>query len=270
MKPDFSVLVVIYNKQWNSAPTLKALECFSPKIKSRIQLVIHDNSLVSRLKEAIQATHGFASITLVHDGINHPLGFVYRQFVKLADGQFLIFLDDDTVITEAYLSEVEDVLILPNGPARVCVPQIFDIKGQLYSPSKFGIFSGQHLHNIVAGAYLNLNAIMSGVASSKAYLLELGPNAFSINAGLYGVDTIFMLTHGQAGQVTWVASSFFQHSFSHDQPKRIHELVFRSWLEARGIFWTAISYRRLWIPVLPIYIIYFMCVRIFRAARKTL
>jgi GT2 family glycosyltransferase len=270
MRPQFSILVVVYNKKWDSAPTLKALECFSSQAKSRTQLIIHDNSRVSGLMEGIQTTRGFSSITLLHDGINHPLGNVYRQFVRVADGQYLIFLDDDTVVTEAYVNEVEDALSSPEGSERVCVPQIFDAKGQLYSPSKFGIFSGRLIDNIAPGAHLNLNAIMSGVATSRSYLLKLGPKAFSINTRLYGVDTMFMLAHNQSGGGVWVSRSSFQHSFSHDQRRTIRESFFRSWLEVIGIFWTVIFYRRIWVPVLPIYIFYFMCARIGRAVRETL
>lgn len=109
---------------------------------------------------------------------------------------------------------------------------------------------------------------MSGIALNSSYLEELGPETFCVRTQLYGVDTMFMLAHGQVGRDTWVARSVFQHSFSHDQRRSFRESVSRSWLEAKGLLWTVVGYRRLWVPVLPFYLGYFMCARIVRAAKR--
>lgn len=268
MTPQYSVLVVVYNRDWERSPTLRALEDFSLEMKARVQLIVHDNSSVSRLQESIKTPRGFDSVLLLHDGTNHPLGQAYRQFIRLAQGRNLIFLDDDTAFTEEYLEEVKLSLNSPDGSRRVCVPQIFDSMRRLYSPSKFGVFSGQLLPAITPGAHPDLNAIMSGIALNKSYLEELGPEAFCVRTRLYGVDTMFMLAHQQAGGDTWVARAAFQHSLNHDQRRNFRESVARSWLEATGLFWTAVGYRRLWVPLLPFYLAYFMCVRIVRAAYR--
>lgn len=265
MTADFSILVVVYKKDWRSSSTLIHLSQFGPRLKERLELVIFDNSPTTAIAISHAEANGFSETKLFHDGKNHFLGEIYRRFVEVSRGRHLVFMDDDTAITEEYILEVERLLQKPMHSYSICVPQIFDSHGNIYSPSKFGVFSGQLLREINPGPHKNLNAIMSGIAFNRSYYSKLGRNAFSTKTRLYGVDTMLMERHNLLGNTVLVTSMRFEHSFSHDQQRTVIESIRRSALEAQGVFWTVVGFRKRWLLLLPLYIFYFMLVRLLRA-----
>jgi hypothetical protein len=124
------------------------------------------------------------------------------------------------------------------------------------------------MSSIAPGAYRDLNAIMSGIVTTKRYLEVLGPGAFCVRTRLYGVDTMFMCAHAKAGGVTVACASEVIHALSRDAPGPLADRMRRSWLEAKGVFWTVLTYHRPWAILLPAYIPYFMMRRALGAVRR--
>ncbi len=254
-----SILVVVYNKDIKESATLSSLMRIAEVIRHRVEVVIRDNSRISRIDQNFLESAGFRRVLIDHDGINKPLGAVYRAFVNSSTGGILFFFDDDTTVQQAYLEEV--LRVLENDDKddwkRVCAPLIYSGANYLFSPSLYKVFSGRHLQSLEPGRHLGLNAIMSGLATTRNYLNYLGESAFSLQPRLYGVDTMFMLAHAKAGGATIVCNARIPHSLNRDTDRTIRQELHRNWLEASGIFWTVIKYKRIWTPVLPLYLGYF-------------
>jgi len=270
--PMVSILVVVYKKSIGDSKTLSRLLEFPETLKSRMELIIRDNSPESALDPKLIAQAGFFHSRIDHDGTNQALGAVYRSFASVAAAPILFFLDDDTEIDTDYISEATEALSSLPGPDRrsICIPRIHDKQGRLFSPSRYRIFSGELLPSIEPGEYSGLNAIMSGLALPRDYAAALGPEAFSTRSRLYSVDTMFMCAHAAARGSTIVCRSRIDHSLSRDLRRSIPEECFRSRQEAIGIFWTVVAYRKPWIPLLPLYLIYFGFRRSIRALKWAL
>jgi hypothetical protein len=237
-----------------------------------MELYIRDNSRTTQIDLAQISHAGFFNTLLDHDGSNQALGSVYRNFTAKAKGLILFFLDDDTDISQEYVNEATESLEphLTFCANVLCVPRIYNKQNQIYSPSEYRVFRGKLFPKIAPGRYSNLNAIMSGLAVPRYYLASMGPSAFSTRSRLYSVDTMFMCAHAKKKGITIVCKSKISHDLSRDSQRRPMDELRRSWLEAIGIFWTVINYRKPWIPALPLYLIYFASRRLVLAFRLAL
>jgi GT2 family glycosyltransferase len=264
-----SVLTIVYGKGAADSATLGSLRALPARLRERISLLVRDNSPATRLDRDELRGWGFASAELWHDGANRPLGAIYRRFAAEAAGPVVLFLDDDTGLDASYVDEALGALSGAGAARLVCVPRILDAGGRLFSPSRFGVFAGRHFRTLAPGRYEGLNAVMSGLATTRAWLDRLGPDAFSVRSPLYGVDTMFMLAHARAGGATHVCEALLHHAFSRDARVGVGEALRRSWLEARGVAWTVLTYRTRWAPLLPAYLGWFMARRAIEALRRT-
>lgn len=237
-----------------------------------MELYIRDNSRTTQIDLAKISGAGFFNTLLDHDGDNQALGAVYQDFTARAKGSILFFLDDDTDISQEYINEATESLgpHLASGAHVLCVPRIYNKQNQIYSPSEYRVFRGKLFPSLAPGRYSNLNAIMSGLAAPRCYLASMGPSAFSTRSRLYSVDTMFMCAHAVKKGITIVCESRIGHDLSRDSRRRPIDELRRSWLEAVGIFWTVINYRKLWILALPLYLIYFAIRRLVSAFRLAL
>jgi GT2 family glycosyltransferase len=263
-----SVLTVVYAKDAEGSATLRSLRALPAELRGRMALHVRDNSAVTSLDPGDLRRWGFAAAALWHDGENRPLGAVYRRFAAEAAGPIVLFLDDDTEVPAAYVEEAVAALTSAGGAGLVCMPRVLDGRGRLFSPSKFGIFAGRHFASLEPGRHHGLNAIMSGLATTRSWLDRLGPSAFSVRSPLYGVDTMFMLAHARAGGATHVCDAVVRHALSREARAGMRDALRRSWLEARGVAWTTLTYRPAWVPLLPAYLSWFMVRRALEALRR--
>lgn len=254
-----SVLVIVYNKSVSESATLSSLMLLPPAMRDSMELVVRDNSKVCRIDRDLLLASNFRCVSVDHDGINLPLGAVYRTFVRNSKGSIIFFFDDDTLVEEAYIEEVMEALGEKAGDdwKRVCAPLIYSGSNYLFSPSLYRVFSGRHIQGLTPGRHLGLNAIMSGLATTRNYLSHLGEAAFSLRPRLYGIDTMFMLAHAKAGGATIVCKTRIPHSLNRDTKRTVRQELHRNWLEASAVFWTVIRHKRIWTPVLPFYLGYF-------------
>lgn len=255
-----SVLVVVFNKSISESTTLSSLMLLPASLRNQMDVFVRDNSKTCLLNQNLLLASGFRSTIINHDGVNLPLGAVYRNFVQNSKGSKLFFFDDDTRVEESYINEAIEALgaQAEEDWKRVCVPLIFCSSGHLFSPSLYRVFSGRHIQDLAPGRHFRLNAIMSGLATTRKYLNHLGERAFSLNPRLYGIDTMFMLAHAKSGGATIVCKTRILHSLNRDTKRTIRQELYRNYLEASGVFWIVLNYKRAWTPLLPLYLCYFV------------
>jgi len=265
--PQISVLCVVFNKAVGESATLSSLLRLPSEWRSRIELIVRDNSTSSRIEASELSIGGFEVVVLDHDGVNRPLGEVYRRFAERARGDIVLFFDDDTEADIGYIAEAVKILEKGRNPELkvVCVPRIFDQSGRLFSPARQRVFRGKPIASLPAGRYSGLIAVMSGLATTKRHLKRIGSEGFCVKTPLYGVDTMFMCANHAVGGLTAVAETSLTHRLSRDVYQGILDHFRRTWLEAIGIWWTVATYQRRWLWVAPLYILYFLGRRTVRA-----
>ena len=96
--------IVLYNKNCADSVTIQSLQKWSTQ--KTIRVVIFDNSTSDFGNERFCTEHGYRYLTC-HE--NKGLSFAYNRIIENLNADpddYLLILDDDTELTEAYLTEI--------------------------------------------------------------------------------------------------------------------------------------------------------------------
>ncbi|WP_460881866.1 glycosyltransferase family protein [Pseudaeromonas pectinilytica] len=179
-------LIVVYStvpSQTKTLRSLTALNFASSGITPRI--CVWDNSIYGFDDEEFISSH---AIQRFHCGENTSLAKVYNKVIKeLSDYDFLVILDDDTVITDDYLAGIKSAHA---EAADIGIP-VIKLNGKIISPGILAGVHGKSIDNINPGLTQigNFTAMMSGTCISKQ-VISSGLR-FDERLSFYGVDTRF-------------------------------------------------------------------------------
>ena len=203
-------LVVVYSTDPGVTTTLKSLATIdfqSTRILPKFS--IWDNSEQGFGRASIPSLPG--EITYYHSGKNEPLSKVYNTLISnSADSDYFIVLDDDSSITNDYISSL-DLFFRSSVP--VAVPQIL-FNHSLISPGTIKGVRGKalNLQDLVTGpvSSKNIVAMMSGTVISKE-VLSRGLK-FDERLSFYGVDTRFFIDYANYYSEIFILKTSIPHS----------------------------------------------------------
>lgn len=203
-------LVVVYSTSPGLTTTLKSLATLdfqSARILPKFS--IWDNSEHGFGEASIPTLPG--EVTYHHSGKNEPLSKVYNALISCsADSDYFIVLDDDSSITNDYISSL-DVFFRSSVP--VAVPQIL-FNNSLISPGTIKGVRGRalNLQDLVTGPVpsKNIVAMMSGTVISKEALSR--GLKFDERLSFYGVDTRFFIDYANIYSEIFILKASIPHS----------------------------------------------------------
>lgn len=214
----FFIVTVVYNKNLQNSQTLKGLlNSFELLNKHNSQILIWDNSLNPLPQDDIsKLTTTFTKINYIHCPQNEYLAKVYNNAIDtllISNNNYLVLLDDDTIVTQSFFQEALDV-VTKNNEIDLLLPKIYHNK-QLVSPSNYYHGHGVYLKNISSGvvAAKNKMAINSGMMISKKFFASTN---FKYASALrnYGTDNYFMLQYSLKRKSLYVLNTSINHSLS--------------------------------------------------------
>lgn len=199
-------LILIYNKEILDSQT--ALSLLHPKIDAKsASLIVWNNGPSEITLDIDDATkYKWQHVELIQTLDNKPLSYIYNQVIEHYPADRYVFLDDDSQLTEEYLTAVS------SSQAGVAVPAIYS-HGEHRSPSVNGKFN--------PGPYQvtdKVIAIGSGIGVRHDIAQQLKAHygdVFDSRFALYGVDsTLFLRLHalGLSNKVEMIVG--FEHSLS--------------------------------------------------------
>src|SRR3989338_4838399 len=133
-----SVIIPAYNEEKRLSATLHGVSAYLKQQPYEYEvLVVSDGST----DKTVEVVSSFAGVRILHNEQNHGKGFVVRQGLWPATGQYRLFMDADnaTPITEVekLLAEIEthDLVIGSRRGGSILLPQPLHrrILGKLYS-----------------------------------------------------------------------------------------------------------------------------------------
>ncbi|GAX48169.1 glycosyltransferase [Pseudolactococcus reticulitermitis] len=166
-----TVCLVAYSTKFTETVSYKRLNDMKTSVKASLNLVIFDNGVIDFSSEKLP--DGFDSVQYHFNQESTERGtrIAYQYTLTTAKDDWLMLLDDDTMMTEDYIGKVIEVLSDPKVDA-VC-PQIFDREVQI-SPT-----SSETIKNLkypkTAGLYQeDITGISSGLVLSKQFMVKIG------------------------------------------------------------------------------------------------
>lgn len=118
--------IVIYNKQCKDSITIKKLE-------NKDNIIIADNSTIENNNEEYCINNNIKYIKMnQNEGLSKAYNSIIKELNKIKDNDdYIMWLDDDTNITEEYLNEVEKCI-----PKYDVIMPIIKCKNKIVSPLK--------------------------------------------------------------------------------------------------------------------------------------
>jgi GT2 family glycosyltransferase len=116
IKPGFlSVILVNYNDRRHLAPCLEAVSATIVPIPFEILLV--DNASTDGSVEAVAAE--FPSVRLIRNATNPGFGAANNRAVRESSGEYLLFLNTDTILQSGAVAALFEVLVSDSNAAAV-------------------------------------------------------------------------------------------------------------------------------------------------------
>ncbi|CAH0159661.1 MULTISPECIES: glycosyltransferase [Pseudomonas] len=203
-------LVVVYSTNPSLTTTLKSLATLDFQSAGIIpKFSIWDNSEQGFGEASIPTLPG--QITYHHSGKNEHLSKVYNTLISNSAGSdYFIVLDDDSSITNDYISSL-DLFFRSRVP--VAVPQIL-FNHSLISPGTIKGVRGRalNLQSLATGPVpsKNIVAMMSGTVISKEALSR--GLKFDERLSFYGVDTRFFIDYANCYNEIFILKTSIPHS----------------------------------------------------------
>lgn len=212
---DIIVIVVLYGTDVNTSLAIKSLNAVYDNT-FQLDVIIYDNNPHSSDWDKMC---GKLNTTYVHDGRNLGLSVAYNLALKEAikrQKKWILLLDQDTILTKEYLSELLDVLH-NNTLDRVgaIVPQLVRKRERL-SPilnrSKQNVWWFQK--KITSSGYYDgyITAFNSGTLVSVDFLISIG--GFSAKYPLDRLDYWCFCQIYENGLRTYVLNAKLEHDLS--------------------------------------------------------
>lgn len=186
------ICIVVFAKRPEDSVTLTSIASIDfSKLGMRVTLRVRDNSLFgydfTSFRERFAGT-----LILNHDGFNKSLSEIYNEAISSEiRSDLFIFLDDDSLLTVEYMSNVREFY---EAEQLVAIPKICH-SGVLISPGKIIFVKGTRVRERdinLGGANKNLVGMMSGTVVKPVVFNKMNIR-FNAKLNFYGVDTSFFL-----------------------------------------------------------------------------
>lgn len=115
MKIFLSIIIPVYNKFKELEALLQSIVKYGIKIPYEIIVVIDNNSL----KINLDFINNY-NINIIQNNLKKGAGYSRHLGVLNSNGDILLFLDSDTLITENLINEMIDEYNIENGKAAIC------------------------------------------------------------------------------------------------------------------------------------------------------
>lgn len=186
-KNNFSILVVLYGKDFHKSKTLNILnEKFTLKEGTSLFVVNNgpcalslDSPLINELKD------NFLELNFIEYLDNKPLSKIYNEFISSTKSHYYIIFDDDSCPEESYFNHLEEIT------EDLCLPRIKSKDdGLIYYPCI-------DMKPVIMDSVVDINSAMSissGLVISESLALNLQKHysdIFDERYCLYGIDTSF-------------------------------------------------------------------------------
>ena len=210
-------LVVLYNKACEESETLKSIS----KWKEKIRIVIFDNSTIENSNDKYCLQEGFLYFS---KGKNLGLSKAYNYSIdhlKLEDEDYVIILDDDTVLSDEYLEEVHRSIHLGKDVLLPIVRCGQDIISPTNIKFKCGSKMVKSVHEL---DFKQMSAINSGmVVSAKVY------KKIRYNEKLFldCIDHEFMRMVRKFKFSIYILKNNIRQNFSRNEKPKLESALFR-------------------------------------------
>lgn len=204
-KYQWVIVLVLYEDQFSMMPSYTLLTRLLDQ--ETCHLFIYDNSKKKQSDKLFEKTN----VSYIHDESNPGLAEAYnaaREYLFTIHADFLILLDQDTVISQAYIEELEQITL--NKEVGAIVP-VIKSGGKKISP----VFNDNYRGRTTVptnGIYNSLMAINSGTIIPKEILKEIG--TFNNQFPLDFLDHWFFWKLNQLGKKVEVLNVILEHDLS--------------------------------------------------------
>jgi GT2 family glycosyltransferase len=244
------VIIVSYNVPIAEADTLVSIRRIFERDKhlaAAFRIHVWDNSIINRSDE-VESFFTPAGIEYDYTSTPHNLS-LSEIYNKCATSRgscgYLMILDQDTHITEAYLRES---LLHEQQGHHLILPRVYS-KGKLVSPATRFYCKGRLLNSIQPGltASKNLLAINSGMIIDFSVFRKFN---YHPDLRFYGTDTWFMVNYERHFSVVSIMVSELFHSLHIDSAPdkawmksyfqeqiRVNRIVFSEGWKMRSMSW---------------------------------
>lgn len=193
---DLLALVVLYRCRLDCSQSISSLASFVHS-DVRLRVLIWDNSpepCATQVELAHLSKVILGEVEYEHHPENTPLSRVYNRVIndRLRDNEYLLLLDQDTVLPQNFLAIFRDEL--GKHPTRDLFLPVVKSNGKIVSPARFFFGWGRYWKNPIFGLVgsSGLVAINSGMIIAGRYARGdfVG---YDERLFFYGTDTDFML-----------------------------------------------------------------------------
>jgi len=233
-----TIVVVFYKQKPEESKTFQTLKStlFTKKeLLNDIDLILYDNSPVKQDFTPLQ--YEGIHISYNHDPRNLGIAAAYNHAWSVAKGngsQWLLLLDHDTVITDKYINEVQNVFDLSENIAAV-VPKI-SCENKMISPVYSHSLRPLQEESPDFGLQERpVMAINSGSLIRVDFLNEL--NGFNQQFPLDYLDHWLFFEIYARGKRVWVSDVILEHELSVMDYSRVSLKRYQSILDAEFIFY---------------------------------
>ena len=226
-RPGFiTAVIVLYERtplDSEAFLSLQAILLAQPEFKACFRIILYDNSPVAWTPVDLSGLQP----EYVHDATNRGLATAYNHALKKAvlhDSEWLLLLDQDTTLTQEYVSELvvktQECSTLP----QVCaVVPLLELQGRIYSPEADFFYHVRHqfphtryypVSRETSGIqHRSLSAYNSGAAIRVSALEQL--NGFPVDFRIDFLDhAVFRELH-QQGFSLYVLKTVLQQKLAH-------------------------------------------------------
>lgn len=210
-------LIVLYNKACEDSETIKSIY----KWKDRVQIVLFDNSTIENKNGEYCHREGFLYFS---EGKNLGLSKAYNyvlDHLTLQDEDYVMILDDDTVLSDAYLQEVFDSLNLEKD---ILLP-VVRCNQTIISPTNIKFKCGSKVVNDISELQFDhMSAINSGMVVSARVYKEIRYNEALF---LDCIDHEFMRMVRNSNFSMHILRNGIVQNFSRNEKPKIESALFR-------------------------------------------
>lgn len=210
-------LVVIYNKACEMSETLNGIY----KWKNDIQIVVFDNSTKENNNDEYCKREGMQYFSKKKNlGLSKAYNYAIQR-LTLQDDDYVIILDDDTVLSDQYIKEVLDSVSMGKD---ILLP-IVRCNHTIISPTNIKFKCGSKVVKNVNELQLNhMSAINSGmVVNAKVYQkIQYNEELF-----LDCVDHEFMRMARENNCIIHLLKNGIEQNFSRSEKQNIESALFR-------------------------------------------
>lgn len=204
-----TLLIVIYNKTISESITYQSLIDYSGSLKT-LDLLIWNNGPTA-INTQLNQKHidKFNSVTIEEDISNVGLAKIYNFAIRKLDNEFCAVLDDDSALSEAYIS---NMLLTKLSD---CAVPILTYNGKPQSPS----LNKKKIDSLTLPAnQKRFRAVGSGLVIGRTIAKKMQSiygSVFDEHFLLYGADTTFCIRLERAGLLSSIKIiPGFEHSYS--------------------------------------------------------